>query len=175
MTLGSWLSAEKGDASGLWLQSFAASLLFPKAFVWGQYASFGRVDDEAARRYFATGRDVTTNFASAATAFVWGGGALADSWPAAPNEDQYSRMRPTDVETLMIGGELDFSTPPQGATRILPYFENGHQVVLRGLGHSASFFTHNPRPAPTSSTRTSTRARSTARSTRRSRSTSRPR
>ena len=69
MTIGSWLSAEKGDASGLWLQSFAGNLLFPKSFVWGQYASFGRADDKVARRYFAAGgHDVKSNLGDAATA-----------------------------------------------------------------------------------------------------------
>ena len=146
MTIGSWLSAEKGDASGLWLQSFAGNLLFPKAFVWGQYASFGRADDKAARRYFAAGgHDVTSNLGDAGTAFVWGGGALADSWPEAPDQGEYSRMRPTNVETLMISGELDFSTPPQGATAMLPYLSNGHQVILRGFGHSLSVFTQQPK------------------------------
>ena len=79
-----------------------------------------------------------------ATAFVWGGGKLADGWPAAADEDEYSRMRPTSVETLMISGELDFSTPPQGATSMLPYLRNGHQVILKGYGHSDSFYTQQP-------------------------------
>jgi len=141
MAIGSWLSAEKGDASGLWLQSFMGNLLFPKSFVWGQYASFGRIDDQAARRYFARNHDLTSNLADAATAFVWGGGALADSWPAGPDQSAYGRMRPTNVETLMISGELDFSTPPQGATAMLPYLHRGHQVILRGFGHADSFYT----------------------------------
>jgi pimeloyl-ACP methyl ester carboxylesterase len=145
MTLGSWLSAAKGDASGLWLQSFAGNLLFPKSFVWGQYASFGRADDKAARRYFAAGgHDVTSNFGDAGTAFVWGGGAMADSWPEGPDQSAYNRMRPTNVETLLVSGELDFSTPPQGATAMLPNLSNGHQVILRGFGHSGSFFTQQP-------------------------------
>ena len=145
MTIGSWLSAEHGDASGLWLQSFMADLLFPKSFVWGQYASFGRIDDEVARRYFAAGgRDSKSHFGDAATAFVWGGGALATSWPQGPDQSEYGRMRPTNVETLLISGELDFSTPPQGATAMLPHLRNGHQVILRGFGHSASFFTQQP-------------------------------
>ena len=38
-TIAAWLSAAKGDASGFWLQSLAARLLFPKSFVWGDVAS----------------------------------------------------------------------------------------------------------------------------------------
>ena len=42
----------------------------------------------------------------------------------------------------MIGGELDATTPPQIATReLLPYLSNGHQVVLKGFGHTTDFWT----------------------------------
>jgi RND superfamily putative drug exporter len=143
MTLDAWLSAAHGDASGLWLQSFAARLFFPKAFVWGQYAAFGRADAAAAREHFAAGRlKPETNLADAATSFVWGGGELVDAWPVQPNENEYARVRPSNVPTLLVGGELDLSTPPQNATKeLLPYLSNGHQVVLPGFGHSTSFFT----------------------------------
>jgi TAP-like protein len=54
-------------------------------------------------------------------------------------------VRRSKVETLLIGGALDFATPPQVATReLLPYLPNGHQVVLAGLGHSTSFWTEQP-------------------------------
>jgi len=146
MTVGSWISADDGDASGFWLQSLAADLLFPKAFVWGQYAAFVRVDARAARDHFAAGDlDPESGIADAATTFLWGGGKLVDAWPAQPDENEYSRVRRSDVETLLIGGELDFSTPPQNATKeLLPQLRNGNEVVLPGFGHSLSFFTQQP-------------------------------
>jgi hypothetical protein len=49
------------------------------------------------------------------------------------------------VETLLVGGDLDFSTPPQIATKErLPYLPNGHQVVLNGFGHLATFWADQP-------------------------------
>jgi hypothetical protein len=54
-------------------------------------------------------------------------------------------VRPSNVETLLIGGELDFAIPPQVATKeLLPSLRNGRQVVLPGIGHSLSFFTEQP-------------------------------
>ena len=54
-------------------------------------------------------------------------------------------MPTSNVETLLIGGELDFATPPQAATtELLPYLPNGHEVVLPKLGHSTSFWTEQP-------------------------------
>src|SRR5262249_10892415 len=72
-------------------------------------------------------------------------GRLVDAWPASPRENEYSRMRRSDVETLLIGGALDFATPPQVAARkLLPYLPNGRQVVLPGFGHTDSFWADQP-------------------------------
>jgi len=146
MILDSWLSAAEGDASGFWFASVLGDLLFPKLFVWGEYAAVGRADAQAVRDYFSSGAQKRgSNLGEAATATFWGGGRLADAWPAAPGEGQYSRMRTSNVETLLIGGALDFSTPPQVATKeLLPYLPNGHEVVLPGLGHTGSFFAEQP-------------------------------
>jgi pimeloyl-ACP methyl ester carboxylesterase len=146
MTLDAWLSAAEGDASGFWFQSLLGDLVLPRLTVWGQRAAAARVDAQTANDYFSSGAPKRgSSLGRAATAFVWGGGRLADSWPAAPDESEYSRVRTSKVETLLIGGALDFSTPPQVATKeLLPYLPNGHQVVLPGFGHSTSFWTDQP-------------------------------
>ena len=144
MTVDSWLAADDGDASGFWFQSLAADMFLPKSVVWGQYAAFGRDDAQAARDYFASGppRSILDD---AGTTFVWGGGRLADAWPATTDEDGYDQVRTSDVETLLVGGSVDFATPPQNATKeLLPYLPNGRQVVLQGFGHSGSFWTQQP-------------------------------
>jgi pimeloyl-ACP methyl ester carboxylesterase len=141
-----WLSAAEGDASGLWSGSFIADVLFSKLFVWGQYASFARADAQAVRDYFSAGEQVDgTNIGHAATTFSWGNGRLVDAWPAAPDENEYSQVRASNLETLLIGGELDFAMPPQVATKeLLPYLPNGHEVVLPGIGHTGTFFAVQP-------------------------------
>jgi pimeloyl-ACP methyl ester carboxylesterase len=142
-TLDAWLSADDGDASGFWLQSLFGEL-FPIPFVWGQYASAGRVDAQAARAYFA-GDQGFENLGRAASAFAWGGGRLVDAWPAAQGENEYGTVRTSDVETLLVGGTLDFATPPQVATEeLLPHLPNGQQVVLGELGHTVDFWSYQP-------------------------------
>jgi pimeloyl-ACP methyl ester carboxylesterase len=75
MTLGSWLSAGDGDASGFWLQSLLADLFFPGSFVWGEYATVAETDAQAAKEYFSSGgQERDSNLGYAATAFGWGGG-----------------------------------------------------------------------------------------------------
>jgi pimeloyl-ACP methyl ester carboxylesterase len=143
MTLSSWLSAADDDASGFWFQSLLGDLAFSALGVWGDYAAVARIDSPASRAYFPPGEQGdTSNLGYASTSFIWGGGQFADAWPAGPDDDEYAVVRPSNVETLMIGGELDFATPPQVATEeLLPSLPNGHQVVLPGFGHSTSIWT----------------------------------
>jgi len=141
MTLDSWLSAADGDASGFWFLSLLSDLAFPTVGVWGDYAAVARTDAQAARDYFASEPKGNSILGDPGTAFLWSGGRLLRAWPAAPGENEYSRVRRSKVETLLIGGELDFATPPQVATKeLLPYLPNGHQVVLPGFGHTTSFW-----------------------------------
>jgi pimeloyl-ACP methyl ester carboxylesterase len=144
-TIDTLLSAQQGDGSGAWLLSVMAQLLFPRAQVWGDAAAVGRSDAAYARRFFATQADRGSVIGSPGTDLIWAGGRLIDAWPVSPDENAYSRVRDSKVETLLIGGNLDFSTPPQNATReLLPHLPNGHQVVLRNLGHTDDFWAYQP-------------------------------
>ena len=115
---------------------------FPRWVVWGEYAAVAAIDARASRTICLPASKGNSNLDYAATKFIWGGGRLADAWPATPEDDEYDRVRTSSVETLLVSGELDFAAPPQAATksssRTLP---NGQQVVLPGIGHSPSFWT----------------------------------
>lgn len=131
-----WLSAAEGDPSDLWFTSVLSAQLFPELLVKGQHAFAAMLDAHAAREYFTDGPGDLSNLGVATTATGWGGGQLVDAWPATPDGNEYRRVRTSDVETLLIGGALDVSTPPQIATNeLLPYLPNGHEVVLAGFGH----------------------------------------
>jgi len=147
MTLNAWLSAAHGDQSGLWFESFMAELAFPQAFVWGEMAAVGRADARAAERYFSpTEHRGDSILGDPATEFLFAGGGLVHAWPANPTENEYTRIRTSKVETLLVGGTLDFATPPQVATKeLLPYLPNGRQVVLAELGHTTSFWNEQPK------------------------------
>src|SRR5207342_3567930 len=145
-TLDTLLSLDQGNgAGGAWLLSQFAALVFPRAQVWGDVAAVARTDAAYGRRFFAAGADRGSVIGSPGTDLVWAGGGLLDAWPANPDENEYSRVRDSNVGTLLIGGQLDVSTPPQNATReLLPHLPNGHQVVLPKLGHSDDFWAYEP-------------------------------
>ncbi len=145
MTIDTLLSADKGDGSGAWLLSLMGQLIFPRAQLWGDVAAVGRSDAAYAKRFFATHADRGSVIGGPGTDLIWAGGRLLDSWPASPDENKYTRVRDSKVETLLIGGSLDFATPPQKATReLLPHLPNGHPVVLSNLGHSDDFWAYQP-------------------------------
>ena len=141
-----WLSAADGDASGFWFQSLLADLAFPSRSSGATSRPSARADAGAAQRYFASGGASPTR-SSATPAPSSSGPAARWSTPGrpTPDDDEYDRVRTSNVETLLIGGELDFATPPQNATKeLLPHLPNGHQVVLPGLGHTTDFWTTQP-------------------------------
>jgi RND superfamily putative drug exporter len=147
MTIDAWLSAANGDASGLWFEAFLARFALPESFVWGELAAVARADAGVSERYYSShadrGRSIIGN---PAADFIMGRGGLMRAWPANATEDEYDHVRTSRVETLLVGGALDFTTPPQIARReLLPHLPNGHQVVLPGLGHTTSFWAYEPK------------------------------
>jgi hypothetical protein len=99
----------------------------------------GRIDAAAAARHFARGDESVLG--DPGSRFLWAGGGMATAWPAAPDEDAYSRPRDSDVQTLVISGTLDGATPAANATRdLMPRLRNGRQVLLSGFGHTTDFW-----------------------------------
>jgi pimeloyl-ACP methyl ester carboxylesterase len=140
-----WLAAADGDPSGFWALSTLAGLVFPEQFVWGEFAATGVIDSAQINAYYAAGGDPGSVLGNAATDFLWGGGRLAGAWPASPDYADYQQVRRSEVETLLIGGTVDFSTPVQVATEeFLPALPNGHQVILPELGHNTDFWAYRP-------------------------------
>ena len=175
MTIDTLLSAGRGDGSGSWFLALMGQLAFPTAQVWGDVAAVSRTDAAYAQRFFATHADRGSAIGAPGTDFIWAGGRLLGSWPASPDENRYAHVPDSKVETLLIGGNVDFATPPQNATRaLLPHLPNGHQVILANLGHTDDFWAYSRPRAGIWSTRSSTADVSTRPVTRRIGSTSRP-
>ena len=67
------------------------------------------------------------------------------AWPASPDYAPYQRVQTTPIETLLVSGALDFSTPAKFASEeLLPSLPNGHQVILYGFAHSGDFWEYQP-------------------------------
>jgi pimeloyl-ACP methyl ester carboxylesterase len=116
-TLDTWLSAAEGDASGFWLSSLLADLVLPKLFVWGEYAATAVQDAPWVGAYYAAGGDPPgSTLARAAMDYAWGGGRMGEAWPASPEDAEYTRVRTSTAETLLVGGELDLASGGRSST-----------------------------------------------------------
>lgn len=105
----------------------------------------GMQDAKVVEDYYGAGGDPGSILGNPGTDFVWGRGGMPHSWPENPARDVYSEVQTSEVETLLVGGTLDFAVPPVAATEeLLPFLPNGHQVVLGGFGHTASFWAEQP-------------------------------
>lgn len=145
LTINTLLSAGKGDASGAWFLSLLAQITFPSSFVWGDMAAISRGDVTYAKHFFASGAGRGSLIGSPGNELIWAGGLLVNAWPANPDENEYTHVQNSNIPTLLIGGNLDFATPPENATReLLPHLANGRQVVLSDLGHSDDFWPYEP-------------------------------
>ncbi|MDX8141585.1 alpha/beta fold hydrolase [Lentzea sp. BCCO 10_0061] len=134
-----------GDTGALWAMSVLGDVVLPESLVWGEFASFAMLDAEFNQRYHDAGGDPGSILGNVSTDFLWAGAGVQKVWPDSPDNAEYRTMRPSDVETLVISGEVDFSTPSQNATKeLLPALSRGKQVVLPGLGHTYDFWEHRP-------------------------------
>ncbi len=140
-----WLAAAGGDASGMALASMSRNMFLPTLWTWGEGLSLAAsVDDyyDPARDYRSEFEAPDTILGSPVSLMLW---SMGLEWPTHPIPQEYLQVQPTDVETLLISGSIDFSTPPQFATEeLLPYLSNGEQVILKDFGHTGSFWNSQP-------------------------------
>lgn len=145
LALDAYLAAGRGDHSGLAVLSLVYDLVFPKLAVWGDFFSKGFSADVGSAAGETDWRSPGGVMGSPISELIW---PAAERWPTRPIGDDYRAPRPTQIETLLVGGNIDFSTPPVHATReLLPVLERGHQLVLTDLGHTTDFWYRQPEAA----------------------------
>ena len=142
-----YLAAERGDASGLALMSRAYDFIMPNMMVWGEFMAIGcSADYEPGRDYRAELTAPDSILGSPMSEFIWF--SAPRHWLPLLMPEEYRKARPTDVETLLISGSVDFSTPaPFARLELLPYLKNGQQVVIAEQGHVDDFWRYQPEAA----------------------------
>jgi len=85
-------------------------------------------------------RDSQTVMGSPFSLLIWG--SAVGHWPIQIIPSELRTVQHSDVQTLLISGSIDFSTPAEYATNeLLPYFTNGKQIILKEMGHIEDIFT----------------------------------
>lgn len=132
-----YLAAEQGDPSGLALMSLMYDLMIPTFMTWGELAVKGvTADYDPARDYLTEMNPPGSILGAPMSEFIWSG-AQANDWPITPIPAEFRQVQPSDVEMLLVSGNIDATTPAQFATEeLLPSLSNGEQVILSEFGHT---------------------------------------
>jgi pimeloyl-ACP methyl ester carboxylesterase len=131
-----YVAAERGDPSGLALMSLAYNYVVPSMGTWGDFASKATsADFDTARDYRRDLEPSGMPLGSPMNVLAWGPSAYG-RWPTRRLSEEFRQPRRSDVETLLLSGNLDFSTPAEFATReLLPCLTHGRQIILSECGH----------------------------------------
>jgi pimeloyl-ACP methyl ester carboxylesterase len=145
MVFDAYVAAARGDPSGLALMSLAYDYMVPSLSTWGEPASKAvGADFDTSRNYL---RDMTPPglpLGSPMSAFMWGP-LQCSRWPTHMLPEEFRRPRRSDVQTLLLSGSVDFSTPAVRATNeLLPYLPNGRQIVFAEYGHVNDMWQTSP-------------------------------
>lgn len=132
-------SAEAGDPSGLALMSLAYDFIMPKMMTWGEFFAIGSSADFDPNLNYR--EELVTSDAilgAPMSLLIWGS---AENWPVTLMPEEYRHINPTNIETLLISGSIDFSTPAEFAeTELLPSLQNGQHIVIAEQGHTNDFW-----------------------------------
>lgn len=137
MAFDAYIAAEKGDASGLALMSMAYNFVVPSLMTWGDLAAKAVSADFDSSRKYSSNMEPSPGapLGSPMGQLLWGPLDYG-YWPNKQLPAEYRNPQYSDVETLLISGSIDFSTPAQFATNeLLPYLKNGKQVIISECGH----------------------------------------
>lgn len=136
MVFDAYIAADRGDASGLALMSMMFDYVMPSLMTWGDLATKAvSADFDSARNYRDETDSSSAPLGSPLSRLLWGP-APYSSWPTELLPEQFRKPQRSDVQTLILSGSVDFSTPAEIATdELLPYLNNGKQVTLSECGH----------------------------------------
>lgn len=139
-----YLSAAQGDSSGLALMSLAYDFILPNLMTWGEFFAIGcSADYEPGRDYRAELTTPEAVLGAPMSLLIWG--SAGNHWPLSLMADDYRRVYPTDVETLLVSGSVDFATPAQFAEQeLLPALHKGRHIVIAEQGHTNDFWQFQP-------------------------------
>ena len=130
-----YVAAENGDYSGLAFLAMAYNQLpFTDGMSFGENFSKAMCADRDTTR-------IEEKLLAQESAFIGAPfSTLFDlikfgGWPIDLIPEEYRKLQSSEVETLLLSGDIDVSTPYQYAKEMLEYLPNGHHVIFKNRGH----------------------------------------
>jgi pimeloyl-ACP methyl ester carboxylesterase len=130
-------ASDKSDYSGLYLAQLFFDVGMTKNNLWGDMFAKGFSADLNAntnyKEWLRTYNETTT-LGPNMSLLLWG---LSDGLTPHLIEEEYRKIQISNVQTLILSGNLDNSTPADfAAEKLVPSLPNGHQVILKDYSHS---------------------------------------
>jgi len=130
-----FVAAEKGDYSGLAL----LTLGYDDAV---QNTSRQYLGDFITK-VVSGGLDTTTSYESEPAGSIlgspsrklWWSAAALGGWPVKQIPAEFRQLDTLETETLILNGELDFSSPPNYILELKPYLKKGVIITIPSMGH----------------------------------------
>jgi pimeloyl-ACP methyl ester carboxylesterase len=131
-----FLAAEGGNYSGLAYLSEAFGRTLPTSTNFGDLAAKAvSADYDSTRDYATEMMPPRAVLGSPLGKLLWSslerGGWTTPLIPA-----EYRKLTRSRIPTLIVNGNLDFSTPVESAMELLPYLPRGNLVELKDMGHT---------------------------------------
>lgn len=73
--------------------------------------------------------------------------ASAPDWPTRDMGDEVRKPVSSDITVVFVHGDWDTSTPIDNTLSLLPYFRNGHAILVHRGGHDGAFYQLRNEPA----------------------------
>lgn len=142
-----YLAAEAGDLSGLALMSVASDFVLPSLATWGDFFAKGSSTDYDASRNYVIEMNPSHSILGSPMSFLIFDG-LTGNWPINLIPAELRQAQSLEVETLLVSGSVDLSTPAEfAADELLPHLAKGKQVIVKEAGHVSDIW--NLQPAAT--------------------------
>lgn len=139
-----FIKASEDDFSGLYMLQRVYDFVIPSMMTWGDFFAKGlSADFDSSVNYKNILSDSSTIMGSPLSYLIWRSEPKIFSVRSISKELRVARD--SNTETLIVSGNLDFSTPAEyAAEELLPKLKNGKQIVLKDLGHVDDLMNRQP-------------------------------
>lgn len=136
-----FVAAEKGDPSGLALLvlGYDDAVQDTSRQYWGDFLCKLVSGGMDSTRDYETEMDPPWSILGSPSSKLWWTAASHGGWPIGPIPLTYQRLDTIRVRTLVLNGQLDFSSPPRNMLGAKSYFTNADFIVLPAMGHMDVF------------------------------------
>jgi len=138
MIFDAYVAAENGDYSGLAFLSYSWDEEVGSREFWCEYFSKALSCGLDTSRNLVKEMEPPGTIIGSPSAKLFFGAASQGGWPIKSIPEKYRKMDNCEVETLVLMGNLDPSSPLEYIQEIMPYFKKGQLVILCDMGHMDS-------------------------------------